>query len=382
MSVMNDDPDATSRRDRDSAGAAAGRSTACAANAHVQQSSRPLLGRAPGYPALEPVHEHRFHPELAGWRRNVGSAIALDLAPHASGPVTGLDVVSWNVAIGKADIGELLRRMLDGAWEDFGTRSDRPLVLLLQEAYREGADVPEHVHDALHGGRVVPGRSDIVEIAELMGFSLRYAPSMRNGLHRSDRGNAILSNVALEGTHAFLLPYVRQRRVALTTHLAGLPELVLASAHLDTGGSPPGAWRLRYGAGRLVQAAELAHQLVDPAHDASVILGADLNAPFGLRDPVVRALLDGGLHVARRVGKWRHTYHAGVRLPLDYVLHRSPAGRFSDVSVERIDEAPDDRSARVFGSDHHPLFARIDFAEAIMPDHLEQHSSTHLTDTQ
>ena len=35
------------------------------------------------------------------------------------------------------------------------------------------------------------------EIAEMLGYSLRYAPSMRNGLHRSDRGNAILANVAL-----------------------------------------------------------------------------------------------------------------------------------------------------------------------------------------
>jgi endonuclease/exonuclease/phosphatase (EEP) superfamily protein YafD len=197
-----------------------------------------------------------------------------------------------------------------------------------------------------------------------MGFSLRYAPSMRNGVHRSDRGNAILANVALEGTHAFLLPYVRQRRVAITTHLAGLPDLVLASAHLDTGGAPPGAWPVRYGAGRLVQAAELAHRLIDPQHEASVVLGADLNSPLGMRDPVVRALLEGGLQPARRVGRWRHTYHAGVRLPLDYVLYRSPTGRVREVSVERIDEAPGDRTPRVFGSDHHPLFARVELVES------------------
>lgn len=345
MTATNNDGDATSRR----------------------PPARPLLARAPGYPALEPVHEPHLHPELAAWRRNVGSAVALDLAQRLAHPVTGLDIVCWNVAIGRADIGELLRRIQDGAYDEFGLRSDRPLVLLLQEAYRGGADVPERPHDARHGGRIVPGRTDVLEVAELMGFSLRYAPSMRNGVHRSDRGNAILSSVALEGTHAFLLPYVRQRRVALTTHITGLPDLVLASAHLDTGGSPPGGWQIRYGAGRLVQAAELAHRLIDPEHAASVVLGADLNAPLGMRDPVVRALLDGGLHLARRVGTWRHTYHARVRLPLDYVLYRSPANRIRDVCVERIDEVPGDRSARVFGSDHHPLFARVDFVDAVDP---------------
>lgn len=345
MTATNNDGNATSRR----------------------SPARPLLAGAPGYPALEPVHEPHLHPELAAWRRNVGSAVALDLAPRVAQPVTGLDVICWNVAIGRADLGELLRRMHDGAWDDFGNRSDRPLVLLLQEAYRGGGDVPERPLDRRHGGRIVPGRTDVIEIAEMMGYSLRYAPSMRNGLHRSDRGNAILANVALEGTHAFLLPYVRQRRVAITTHIAGVDDLVLASAHLDVGGSPPGEWQLRYGSGRLVQASELAHRLIDPEHGASVVLGADLNAALGTRDPVVRALLYGGLRLARRIGTWRHTYHGRVRLPLDYVLYRSPDERIRDVTVARIDEVPGDRSPSVFGSDHHPLFARVDFAEPIHP---------------
>jgi len=332
-----------------------------------RRSSQPLLAAAAGYPALEPVHEPHLHPELAGWRRNIGSAVALDLAPRLAQTITGLDIISWNVAVGRADVGELMRRILDGAYDDFGTRSDRPFVMLLQEAYRAGGDVPEKPLDRRHGGSIVPGRSDILEVAELMGLSLRYAPSMRNGVHQSDRGNAILSNVALDGTHAFLLPYVRQRRVALTTHMAGLPDLVFASAHLDTGGAPPGGWQLRYGAGRLVQAAELAHRLIDPEHHASVVLGADLNSPLGMRDPVVRALQDGGLQLARRVGDWRHTYHASVRLPLDYVLYRSPAGRFRDVWVQRIDEVPGDRTPRVFGSDHHPLLTRVDFTAPVEP---------------
>jgi len=35
-------------------------------------------------------------------------------------------------------------------------------------------------------------------------------------------------------------------------------------------------------------------------------------------------------------------------------------GHIAHSSVERIDEMPGDRGRRIFGSDHHPLFARID----------------------
>lgn len=333
------------------------------------RARRPLLGRAAGFPALEPVHEDRFHTDLAAWRRNVGGPVALDLAPRARAPVAGIDVVCWNVAVGRADIDELLRRMHDGAYEDFGLRPDRPLVLLLQEAFRASADVPERPHDTRHGGhRIVPGRTDIVDFARRARLSLRYAPSMRNGQHRSDRGNAVLANVALENTHSFLLPYVRQRRVTITTHLAGVDDVVLASAHLDTGGSPPGAPLItRFAAGRLLQADELIHRLIDPEHQACVLLGADLNTPLGVRDPVVRALVTAGFHPATRVGDWRHTFHARVRLLLDHVLYRSPTNRVARVLVSRVDEVPGDRSSRVFGSDHHPLLARLEFADSATP---------------
>ena len=88
MNATNEDADVTSRGDRDSAEATSGRAKLNAAKSTLRPPSRPLLARAPGYPALEPVHEQRFHPELAGWRRNVGSAVALDRAPPVTGPTT------------------------------------------------------------------------------------------------------------------------------------------------------------------------------------------------------------------------------------------------------------------------------------------------------
>ena len=78
--------------------------------------------------------------------------------------------------------------------------------------------------------RRIPGprapRADIVEVADALGLNLRYVPSMRNGADRSDRGNAILSDLPLSHAWAFELPLVLQRRVpvAATLLLAGGPR--------------------------------------------------------------------------------------------------------------------------------------------------------------
>ena len=57
---------------------------------------------------------------------------------------------------------------------------------------------------------------------------------------------------------------------------------------------------------------------------------------------------------------WRHTFHALPRLVLDYILVRDRLGRVAQATVERLDEHPRDRGPTVFGSDHHPLLARMD----------------------
>jgi endonuclease/exonuclease/phosphatase family metal-dependent hydrolase len=183
---------------------------------------------------------------------------------------------------------------------------------------------------------------------------------MRNGAHRSDRGNAILSTVALADSSAFELPFVRQRRSAVTTRIAGLPAVLLASAHLDVSGQPDRRRLGPFGAGRSIQAKALAERLVTDAND-SVFLGADLNTQLGMFDPALRALVEAGLRPARRVGRWRHTYHKGpVRLLLDHVLYLAPPDHDVAVSVRRLDERPGDRGRHVFGSDHHPLLVAVD----------------------
>jgi endonuclease/exonuclease/phosphatase family metal-dependent hydrolase len=234
----------------------------------------------------------------------------------------------------------------------------------VQEAYRHDPSVPDDADSRHHGGRLGRAqRCDIVELAARCGLSLRYSPSMRNGSHASDRGNAILATVRLADAHAFLLPYVRQRRVAVSARIAGQHALAFVSAHLDTHGRlRAGAPQWRFATGRVAQAKALARAIDDIP--GSVLIGADLNTLLGVNDPALRALLGHGLRPARRIGSWRHTFHTPFRLLLDHVLYRSADGIIDRVEVVRIDEAHGDRSSSVFGSDHHPLLAHIELLAA------------------
>lgn len=300
------------------------------------------------------------HPELAIWRANVGGPVALDLVARAAAEPTGIDVLSWNLAVGAGRLTEVVQRLAGGEWGGAGTDPARPFVILVQEAYRADPSVPERLESRRHGGALHPREpEDIVAAARSLSLSLRYAPSMRNGVHASDRGNAILANVPFASSHAFLLPYVKQRRVVVAAELAPLPGLPLASAHLDVGGQPEGRRIGRFAGGRVVQARALALRL-GADHDRPLLVGGDLNTPLGLRDPAILTLVEAGLHLAEREGNWGTTLRRGpLRLLLDHILFR-PAGRIHSVRVRRLEDPTP--GARIFGSDHHPLLARIELS--------------------
>ena len=292
---------------------------------------------------------------LEAWRANVGAPVALDLAPPAAAGAGRLAVLSWNLWIGRGRLDEVIGRLRDA--------TDAPLVVLLQEAFRSDASVPVRAAGRTTrraaGGFTprVRARADIVELAHALGLNLRYVPSMRNGLSRSDRGNAILSDLPLADAWGFELPLVLQRRVAVagTVRLADGP-LHVVSAHLDPRGPAGAAWL--GGAGR---AAQTAHLLDQVAGDL-VVLGADLNLGRGRRERSWRLLHDADFAtgVPPVAFGWRHTFHAMPRLVLDYLLVRDRAGRMARAHVERIDEHSQDRGPAVFGSDHHPLLAHIE----------------------
>jgi endonuclease/exonuclease/phosphatase family metal-dependent hydrolase len=331
---------------------------------HMRTGDLHGTGAAACLQRLEPARPLGLHPELDRWRENVGDPVALDVAPEAAPGLRGVDVLCWNVAIGLGRLDAVLDRIMAGLNGGAGPSPDRPLVVLVQEAYRADTSIPAAAAGAHHGGHApaAPDRADIVQVARRLGLSIRYSPSMRNGAHPSDRGNAVLSTVRLADAHAVLLPHVRQRRVAVAARVHGHADLTFVSAHLDTWGTASraggaGAPR-RLGAGRTVQAEALAAAL--GRLEGCLVVGADLNSYRGMTDPAVRTLVAAGLHPARRVGRWRHTFHTPLRLLLDHVFYRS-AGRIAGAAVTRLDEAPADRSRGVFGSDHHPLLAHIEF---------------------
>lgn len=333
----------------------------------------PVQARAPQDPARTrlppplPTRSPSEHPDLARWAENVGAPLALDWAPPLPrGEVQGIDVLSWNLFIGAARLDRVLSLLRGGAWGGAGTDPRRPLLVLAQEAYRSDASVPARPLNRFFDAGVEPaGRTGVAETAAAHGLSLRYAPSMRLGMAPRDKGNAILSTAALGPMQTLVLPLVRQRRVAVAAELVGIPGLALVSAHLDTRGAQRslGFWRgtfSPFGEGRAAQAGALATHFAHAAgQGGSVIVGADLNAPLGARDPAHYALVRAGFTPAKRVGQFGHTFHVPVRFPLDFVLYHSPTQRIRSVEVVRLDEDPEDRSRYVFGSDHHPLLARV-----------------------
>lgn len=305
-------------------------------------------------------HEDDARLRLDAWRRNVGSQVALDLTAAQNAPSPrSLVVLSWNVWIGRGRLREVVARIRNGDYADLGADPDVPLVVLAQEAYRCDSSVPQQ--QAGQAGRVLIAQlgpqEDVVETAQALGLNLRYAPSMRNGSAQSDRGNAILSTLPLEGARAIELPLVLQRRVAVTASLAlGDTRIRMVSAHLDPRGPPGHRWL--GAAGRALQA----HHLIASVQDDTTVLGADLNLGRGRYERAWRLLGEAGFTfgVPPSLPRWRHTFHALPRLVLDYLLVRDRGGVIGEARVHRLDEHPQDRGARVFGSDHHPLLARID----------------------
>jgi endonuclease/exonuclease/phosphatase family metal-dependent hydrolase len=300
------------------------------------------------------------YPGLLGWRRNVGDTVLLDLAGPLPRVPAGVHFLCWNLAIGLARLDELLARLRAEVHPGIGQSADLPLVIAAQEAYRADPSVPPLAVGPFHGGNVPAARrADIVEFARRHGMSLRYAPSMRNGRARSDRGNALLATCAIGATYAFSLPLLRQRRVAVAAELEGLPGLAFASAHLENRTRLGLRSVLGFGTSRAVQAEALGRRII-AREGGEVLLGADLNTARGTRDAAYGSLLRAGFRPAERVGQWSHTYHGLLRLPLDHVLVHGDGSRIRSVRVRRIDEHPRDRGRSILGSDHHPLLAEVE----------------------
>jgi endonuclease/exonuclease/phosphatase family metal-dependent hydrolase len=287
----------------------------------------------------------RERASLDRWCAGVGLPARIEGRRSVNGSSGPLVVVSWNTHIGGGDIdafvGDLRSGKLTGApVSDF--------VLLLQEVYRSGPDVPGRVGVSWASAeRPVARKRDRVDVtaaAARLGLWGIYVPSMRNGrpgATREDRGNAILATGPLSDVTAIELPLESQRRVAISAAVTiGGRPLHVVCTHF-TNMVMHHLWLLSE-SGRLRQARSLAQHLPG---GGPLVVGGDFNAWFGFRDAAYRELAQT-LSPAASVDR-RATFGP---LRLDHLLFRVPPEWRA--GVKRADDK--------YGSDHYPLIATID----------------------
>jgi endonuclease/exonuclease/phosphatase family metal-dependent hydrolase len=276
---------------------------------------------------------------LQRWARAVGPPVVEvddDLESSSAAAATDLVLVSWNVGVGAGSVPALLNDLLEA-------NPGRPIVLLLQEVYREGPDVPNTLlAGSMSAGRLGNGGQDIETIAAESGFNVYYVPSMRNGVPAAsseDRGNAILSNLPLTDLSALELPFERQRRVAVA---ATSWRMRLVSAHLD---NVAGAKRL-WVAGAGLARARQARALVDYMRNEEIaVLGGDFNTWFGFAEPAFHETARAFPDTA--VTDPRPTFYSLLRL--DHLFFRLPDGWSAAFT----------RGRSRYGSDHWPLVGLV-----------------------
>ena len=288
---------------------------------------------------------------LNRWNAGVGPPFVV-ANPQAGGTTTVPVVVSWNVHVGAGDVEILVADLRSGKLT--GKPADS-FVLLLQEAYRSGADVPSKgALEALWAKlqrppRLGGPREDIVTTARRLKLATIYVPSMRNGAPgatNEDRGNAVLSTLALSDLTAIELPLESQRRVALEATVRITPPggaampLRLVCTHFTN--MVLHHFFVLSESGRLRQARALARVL--PA-EGPLIVGGDFNSWFGYRDAAFKELASV---VPPASSDDRRATFGPMRL--DHILLRLPQGWKASVR----------RASSRYGSDHYPLVAVID----------------------
>ncbi len=291
--------------------------------------------------------------ELLRWCRAVGAPVfvAAPAAPVAGAPsLDELVLVSWNAHLAEGDLRNLIEKLKSGA-----LTNGRPVahfVLLVQELYRRGDDVP--AFDARDRSAFAirprdPEAFDVGDHASALGLSMLYVPSMRNGpALREDRGNAIISTEPLLDPFALELPLARQRRVALGAAVLvqtsdGPKRLELIDAHLEPLSSPKTLWVFqnpRAGQVRAILDVLESPRYADDAV-AGVVLGGDFNTVrSGAREDAYRLARAWSNSLASE--DTRDTHMMGR---LDYLFFK--LGSRWTASTQRLDER--------FGSDHYPV---------------------------
>jgi endonuclease/exonuclease/phosphatase family metal-dependent hydrolase len=333
-------------------------------------ASRRFLAEAPNASCRAVVAEIRQQPRWIRtaeardrarhdeWCAAVGPVLYEEANARIVAPSDRLAIVSWNVHMGRGDLLAFADALRSGQLT--GGEAEDDFVLLLQETYRMGPEVPAVLPDNRALGRALElprdaAAHDVRSLAAALNLFVAYVPSMRNGPDRVDRGNAILSTRRLSHLLAIELPLERQRRTALAAAVDGVApsgtpwRLNVASVHLDTA---PALLRGGPAAARRRQALALVDALASLA--APVALGGDLNTSWGSDEPAFRVLRAAfpDATTVDTAPTWKGPLAASARLDHLFVRWRKPTRGGAPI-VRRV-------PAR-YGSDHHPLVTVVRF---------------------
>lgn len=294
--------------------------------------------------------------ELESWCRGVGAPVVTPAPAEVSANAPRLDdlvVVSWNAHLAEGRLTQLIHDLRRGALTD--GQPVAHFVLLLQELYRRGADVPEFGPDARSAYAILPRdpkAPDAHEYATHLGLAVAYVPSMRNGAQmKEDRGNAIISTEPLNDIFGVELPFERQRRVVAGAAIVvatdrGIERLQVVDTHLEPLASPANLWILRNPRRRQVSALlDLLQQPRFQSDAVGTVIGGDFNTVQG-----------GAREEAyRKIRSWSRSLHnedpraTHLLGRLDYIFARlSPDWQ---ITTSRVPAK--------YGSDHHPVLARF-----------------------
>lgn len=299
--------------------------------------------------------EARDRAKLDAWCASVGPLEVGGPPAVQKVAVDELAVVTWNAHVGGGDLEVLVSALRRGDYTGGAPMHD--FVLLLQEVYRAGPEMPEPIARGFTLPREIVARTprgerqEIRDAARSLGLYVAYAPAMRNGSRDGDRGNAIAATFPLDDLLVIELPFERHRRMAIAATLRGATaagaawQLRVATTHFDTGfaltrGGPAAARRRQ------------AQALIDAlsASPSPIIVGGDFNTWWGDDEPAVRELRRSFPDVRSTLAPtWGGAFRAVG--PLDHLFARWHG---EPLQVRRLPHR--------FGSDPYPLMAVVRFS--------------------
>jgi endonuclease/exonuclease/phosphatase family metal-dependent hydrolase len=238
-------------------------------------------------------------------------------------------------------------------------------VVLLQEVYRSGPDVPLEISpaayysDEIFPSRELGVRRDVTEVADSLGLYVYYVPSMRNGNDKNppeDRGNAILSTLPLKEYVAWELPLWVERRVAIGASVSGTTtsgrdfDLSFVNVHLDLRTK----FRSFFRSFGYVRERQMEFILANLDSIGPAVMGGDFNTWLGEREePAIEMAREEFGTPDEIPSHGTLKFGAILERQADYLFFRLPPGWSAD--YRRIEDT--------YGSDHYPLLGFIRFGD-------------------